>query len=113
MSLARVTHGGVLVSEFADDPEIFDIVVRFVESLPFAVATLREATERQELERLRRLAHQLKGSAGGVGFPTITEAASCVEVAASQGSSDLALSVDVLTRLCLAARACTQGRGTP
>ena len=72
-----------LISEVADDEEMAPLVEQFVASLPARATALLEATFAGDLTRLARLAHQLKGAAGGYGFPTITDAAALLEQAAT------------------------------
>jgi HPt (histidine-containing phosphotransfer) domain-containing protein len=96
----------ILRSEFADDPEIGELVQQFVSELPGKVEDLSRALQGGDAVRLRTLAHQLKGSAGGYGFPTIGEVACRVEQCLkSGGSPEAALekvrgSVDELLAIC-------------
>jgi PAS domain S-box-containing protein len=64
-----------LYSELADDPDLAEIIDEFVEDMRCRVKEMNEAVRGLDLPDLRRLAHQLKGSAGSYGFPTITDAA--------------------------------------
>ncbi len=68
-----------LRSRFADDPDMGQIVQMFVQEMPQRVLQLSNAWDRHDLASLRRLTHQLKGSGGGYGFPTISESAGKVE----------------------------------
>jgi HPt (histidine-containing phosphotransfer) domain-containing protein len=68
-----------LVSEFASDPEMRELVEIFVSELPDRVARLTDTWEQTQLEEVKRLAHQLKGASAGYGFPTIGEAAGRLE----------------------------------
>lgn len=68
-----------ILSEFADDPDMTELVASFVEGLPLQVAKLEAAHASGDHPMLRRLAHQLKGAAGGYGFPTLTTAAAELE----------------------------------
>lgn len=61
------------------DPELASLVDGFVRRLPDRVAALKESLERGDLAALAGFAHQLKGSAGGYGFPDITTAAGALE----------------------------------
>jgi CheY-like chemotaxis protein len=72
-----------LASTYADDPDMVGVIRRFVASLPERVAALRSETGAP----LVRLAHQLKGAAGGYGFAPITEAAGRVEEALVGGAA--------------------------
>jgi CheY-like chemotaxis protein/HPt (histidine-containing phosphotransfer) domain-containing protein len=96
-----------LVCEFADDPDMREIVERFVAALPDRVAAMRAALDTADPAALQRLAHQLKGAAGGFGFGPITEAAARLEAAVVGGdprpSVDRAL--EAVADLCRRARA--------
>lgn len=95
-----------LTSEFADDPDMLELVEMFVCELPERIAALEQACEQQDLQTLATLSHQLKGAAGGYGFPTITDAAMEVEQQArTQAVDQLKKSVDSLIDLCKRATA--------
>jgi HPt (histidine-containing phosphotransfer) domain-containing protein len=66
-------------SELIDDPELADLLQEFVQMLPQRIDRLFEMLTLGDLDELRQLAHQLKGAAGGYGFPPITERASQLE----------------------------------
>ncbi|MFI5378205.1 MAG: ATP-binding protein [Tepidisphaerales bacterium] len=68
-----------LRSEFADDEVMKEIVGQFVRGLPEHVARLRRLLDASEMDSLRRVAHQLKGSGGGYGFAAISTRAAEVE----------------------------------
>ena len=68
-----------LISDLADDPDLADLVEEFVAELPARVQALEQACADADLDALARLAHQLKGSAGGYGFPSITDMAAELE----------------------------------
>ncbi|MBL8759383.1 MAG: Hpt domain-containing protein [Phycisphaerae bacterium] len=70
---------GPLRSTYADDPDMREIVEAFVEEMPAKVADLEAAWISQQVDDVRRLAHQLKGSGGGYGFQSVSEAAAHVE----------------------------------
>jgi len=101
---ARGSVSGVIVSELADDPDMTDLVDLFVASLPSRVQSLEDAMDANDRETIRRLAHQLKGSAGGYGFPIITSAAGRLEQEAREGST-IAQALAELCALCRRARA--------
>lgn len=69
----------VLYSELRDDPDYTDLVDEFVAGLPAKVTRLEQAFNTGGLLELARLAHQIKGAAGGYGYPSISEAARHVE----------------------------------
>lgn len=91
-----------LQSEFADDPEMQDLVELFVSELPERVAVLRSGLESNALEQVQRVAHQLKGASGGYGFPMIGDCAARVEVAVKTGAAleQIRRCVDELAELC-------------
>jgi PAS domain S-box-containing protein len=69
----------VCVSEFADDPDMAELVTEYVESFSESVTKIRQALETRCFEDLGRIAHQFKGSGGGYGFPMISDAAAQLE----------------------------------
>ena len=73
-------------SEFADDPDMSEIVTLFVSELPQRMAAMHAALAAGDIERLRTLAHQLKGAAGGYGFPKLGEAAALIDQGIKDGS---------------------------
>ena len=68
-----------LLSELHDDPDFAELVVAFTTGLPAKITRLEHAYTSGELVDLARLAHQLKGAAGGYGYPSISSAARDVE----------------------------------
>jgi HPt (histidine-containing phosphotransfer) domain-containing protein len=74
------------VSEFVDDPDMVELVELFIAGIPAQIARLEAASATGDPDAVRRLAHQLKGAAGGYGFPTITEAAGRLEAATTEGA---------------------------
>eukprot|EP00913_Durusdinium_trenchii_P006054 g5666.t1 len=77
-----------LVSEFASDPDMIEIVEYFVEELPKRVQAIRSAATDSDVQSLRTLAHQLKGAAPGYGFAAIGDAAGVLEAALSEMTVD-------------------------
>lgn len=71
-----------LISEFADDPEMTEILREFMPSLAESCARLLSALDEGDAETTRRIGHQLKGAGGGYGFPTISAAGAELEEAA-------------------------------
>lgn len=96
-----------LRSEFADDPDMADIVELFMDELPGRLDAIRAAMDSLDRATLTTLTHQLKGAAGGYGFPSISERAGRVEHALREGVSDAAAlrpQVEDLIALCERAR---------
>ncbi len=69
-------------SQFADDPQLADILPGFVERLPGQLVALCNALKEERLEDAERLAHRLKGEGGSYGYPTLSEVAKAMELAA-------------------------------
>lgn len=76
---APVEDKSPLLSVYADDEDMLEIVELFVMGMPDKIQALEKAYQAQDHAELNKLAHQLKGAAGGYGFPTITDAASLLE----------------------------------
>ncbi|MCI0652460.1 MAG: Hpt domain-containing protein [Planctomycetes bacterium] len=95
-----------LISDYANDPEMVELVAMFVAEFPERIRALREAFAKRDLRELASLAHQLQGAAGGYGFMTITEQAALVEQESKRRVFDRAFkeAFDELVALC--ARAC-------
>ncbi len=104
------TEHTTLVSEFAGDPDMADLVGLFLDELPERIGAIRTALSAGDAEELQRRVHQLKGAGGGYGFPSISKAAAEVEAPLRAGERDLSVissKVDALTALC--ERALPQG----
>lgn len=76
------------------DPEFADLIEYFKGELPARVRSLEACAAEQDLDGLRRLAHQLKGAAPGFGFLEVGRAARELEerlnfVAGAERSLDL------------------------
>ncbi len=69
----------VLRSEYQDDPEMADLIVLFLDELGPRVDSIRSAWQARDAEQVRRIAHQIKGAAGGYGYPTISRVAQRLE----------------------------------
>ncbi|MCA9287476.1 MAG: Hpt domain-containing protein [Phycisphaerales bacterium] len=98
------THPAQLISEFVDDADMRELVDLFVSELPQRIEAIRGALGTQRYRDLQRLAHQLKGAAGGYGFPTIGAAAGVLEGTLKQNDEPpvarLRGEVDALIALC-------------
>jgi len=68
-----------LVSQFANDPEMAELVEVFLSELPDRVRALTAAWDTHQVRDLSRMAHQLKGASAGYGFPQIGDAAASLE----------------------------------
>jgi signal transduction histidine kinase/HPt (histidine-containing phosphotransfer) domain-containing protein len=80
------------------DPEIEDLVPKYLESRAQDVETLRAAIDQGDFERVRTIGHRMKGSGGGYGMPQIGRLGATLERAgrasdrptAEQATRDLA-----------------------
>jgi CheY-like chemotaxis protein/HPt (histidine-containing phosphotransfer) domain-containing protein len=96
-----------LRTKMQDDPELAELVQMFVEGLPERANALERTLDAGDLDRVAALAHQLKGTAGGYGFPSITEAAARLEtsVRAKRAIDDVREQLRSVADLCNRARA--------
>lgn len=86
-------------SDFAADPDMRELVELFVSELPERVESIHAAWSENELETVRRVAHQLKGACGGYGFRVIGDAAARLEADLKQEEADLERTKDDLDDL--------------
>ena len=100
----------VLVSEYHDDPDMGEIVAMFVDELDARVSAFERAWQVGDRTQLASLAHQLKGAAGGYGFPTISTASATLERTMAEEttgvrdqSDRIAAAIGTLRALCDAA----------
>ncbi len=93
-SAPTAAHEDILCSDLADDPDMRDLVDQFLLALVDRVVTLEQLFVAGDVGGVARLAHQLKGAAGGYGYSTISDSALLVEhashavVAAASVASD-------------------------
>jgi HPt (histidine-containing phosphotransfer) domain-containing protein len=74
-----ISSHATLHSTYAHEPEMAEVLALYVAQLPGQVRQLHALLNSQRLGELRRLVHQIKGSAGGYGFMCITDAAASAE----------------------------------
>lgn len=102
-----------LRSQYAGDADMAELLEVFLSELSERTERLRGLLREGRYEELRTLAHQLKGAAGGYGYPTVSAAAAALEntirssAPLSGEASQVKASVEELVALC--ARA-IQGR---
>ena len=91
-----------LYSEFADDPEMSDLVDLFIAELDERIKILEQTFTDHDLEQLCQLAHQLKGAGGGYGFMPITDSAAQLEqqIKTQQAMDNIEQSFRELVNLC-------------
>lgn len=71
-----------------DDQELRPIVEQFVKSLNDRALKMGEALDRGDWQELKNLSHQIKGTAGSLGFPLLTETAKVLESALKANEID-------------------------
>jgi len=72
------------------DPEIADMVPRFLANRSRDVERLREALGRADADAVRAIGHTLNGVGGGYGFPAISELGARIEEDGGAGRIDAA-----------------------
>ena len=77
--------GAPVRSRFAGDPDYRELLEWFVESLAELAGTLRDQMRSADYAGLQVHAHQVKGAAGGYGFPELTALAAELERACRAG----------------------------
>lgn len=70
---------GPILSDFAEDVEMQELIQLFVSEMPGRIEEMERAYDDADFELVRRIAHQLKGACAGYGFPMIGEAAAALE----------------------------------
>lgn len=79
------------------DPDIADLIPRFLAHRKADVETVRAAIRNDEYERIQFIGHSMKGVGGGYGFDAITEIGARIEQGAiDQNRSDIELVIDEL-----------------
>ncbi len=92
-------------STLRDRAALADLVREFAGVLPDLAAEIARQADRGALDEVRRLAHQLKGSAGGYGYPSIMGAAALIEASAGAGDgAHVTILLRALRALCARAR---------
>lgn len=96
------TQDDLVYSPLADDPVLGDIVRIYVAEMPERMTALTAAYQTNDRSRLITLAHQIRGSAGSHGFPSITILAGRLEKLArgDAGEAELAGAVEALVDAC-------------
>ena len=71
-----------------DEPELAPIIGRFVATLPALVDKLSLAWQQLDWARLSGAAHDLKGTAGNLGFPLLMRIAAVIETNATRQNAE-------------------------
>ncbi len=105
-SVVQRTRPHPLVSALLHEDGMTELIDAFVVDLMHRSRGLEQAYNERDLDALLCVTRDLKGEAGGFGFPPITRAAAKLEAALEAGVKFAALRplLSQLVRLCLAAR---------
>jgi HPt (histidine-containing phosphotransfer) domain-containing protein len=80
------------------DPEIADLIPRFLENRHKDIVLIMESLQKKDYEAIKTLGHSMKGAGGGYGFPGVTEIGRSIEDAAREMNAERVLvAVDRLT----------------
>lgn len=74
-----------IYSTLANDPDFGELVELYVDEMPERIGSLQEVRQATDVEGIRRLSHQIKGSAKGYGFEIISLLAAEAERAVIDG----------------------------
>ncbi|QYK48799.1 MAG: Hpt domain-containing protein [Phycisphaeraceae bacterium] len=101
----QAQHTSPLRSDLADDPDMVELLDFFVAELGERIASLQSHLDAQRLGDLRTLAHQLKGAAGGYGYPDLSRIAGTLEASITEGGPEpdpttVKHAVDALVDVC-------------
>ncbi len=90
-----------LQSQCKDDPDMRHFIPAFVASLPEQVTRLMDLLDRGNVAELKKLIHNLKGTAGVYGFGSISESATQVEALTdcTAVAKDMAVQIQALVEL--------------
>ena len=69
-----------------DDPDLIDIIDKFIQRLPLLRDSINQAYTAQNMEEFSGLIHQMKGVGGSYGYPILTEM--CVKIEFQLASQD-------------------------
>ncbi len=92
----------ILVSERSNEPELQALIEHFVCRLVHKAERMSELLKSRRYDEIALLAHQLTGSGGGYGYPTLSESARLVEQGAKAelDPEQLEKIISDLTELC-------------
>lgn len=92
-------------STLRGDPDLEALVEMFVDEMPERIAAIQRCAEADDIEGVRRLAHQIKGSAGSHGFQPISDCAARLEDSIRDCRPELSIHQEVLSLMEMCARA--------
>jgi CheY-like chemotaxis protein/GGDEF domain-containing protein len=89
------SRGEPLKSGLADNEKFRGVLLRFISRLPDRIEEMQRLLEQEELQQLARAIHQIKGAAGGYGFPDLSTAACRAEESIKQAEDLPAIATQV------------------
>lgn len=97
-----IPYNESVYSPLAADPDLGELVALFVEEMPERIAAMEACAYGRNWGQLGRIAHQLKGAAGGYGFDAITPEAARLERAVQEHRPEdqVLAALEELVRLC-------------
>jgi HPt (histidine-containing phosphotransfer) domain-containing protein len=98
--------------QLLDQAECQALVAEYAREMPERIGRLQQAIASKDLTSLRRLAHQLKGSAPLYGFPQLAARAAEMEslVRNAAPEAEVTCATDAVIELCSQAQSQTDGR---
>ncbi|MCC6437748.1 MAG: response regulator [Acidimicrobiales bacterium] len=87
-----------LASTYSGDPDMEPLIRDFVDELPVRLEEMEQALDRGDRDRIRRVAHQLRGAGGAYGFASVTDCGKTLEEAAGR-ADDLGPPLEALAAL--------------
>ena len=70
-------------SLYEKDPRVAPVLGGFLQRLPVTVFSIRNAVEKADWQQVVLFSHQLKGAAGGYGYPDLAAVCARIESAAN------------------------------
>ena len=93
----------VIYSEYADDPDLEDIIEDFTSELEDDINAMKKAFDQGNYDELRSLAHQIKGAGGSYGYQLLTDITTVLEEAATVKDTETCMiTLKKLTTICIA-----------
>lgn len=91
-----------IVSEFAGEADMIELIEMFVDGLPAQVQAMLDAVRKNDIAAIAVVAHQLKGAGGGYGYPALTDVAKSLEFSAKAASDVAAIksNLDAVVAMC-------------
>jgi len=91
----------IISSLLADEPDLADLVMQFIDGLPASIQQINTAATTQDWVLLKQKIHDLKGMGGNFGFADLTRIAKQVEaeIASQQYQNIAALLLELDTIL--------------